>query len=122
MAAVQTGDAFKTTVESFNRVGNLAAKASNASVHPELFTEEGEKQLHEAWNRTNEEYRKALSQHDAAEALAIASAWKEAITAFFDSVMVMAEDEAVRANRLALLAAIDRDLKGFADFSKLVLV
>jgi len=120
MAAVLTGDAFKTTVESFNRVGNLAAKASNASVHPELFTEDGERQLHEAWSKTNAEYRQALTQHHATEALAIASAWKDGITSFFDSVMVMAEDEAVRANRLALLAAIDRDLKGFADFSKLV--
>ncbi|CAH1209166.1 MULTISPECIES: glycine--tRNA ligase subunit beta [Paenibacillus] len=120
MAAVQTGDAFKTTVESFNRVGNLAAKASAVAVHPELFTEDGERQLHEVWNRTADEYRQVLSRHEAAEALAIASGWKEAITAFFDSVMVMAEDEAVRANRLALLAAIDRDLKGFADFSKLV--
>lgn len=120
MAAVQTGDAFKTTVESFNRVGNLAAKASAVAVHPELFTEDGERQLHEVWNRTAGEYRQVLSRHEAAEALAIASGWKEAITAFFDSVMVMAEDEAVRANRLALLAAIDRDLKGFADFSKLV--
>ncbi|GEM_PF-6569856 len=34
--------------------------------------------------------------------------------------MVMAEDEKVRANRLALLAAIDSDLKRFADFGKLV--
>lgn len=120
MKAVLSGEEFKTTVESFNRVGNLAAKASNASVHPELFTEDGERQLFDAWNQTNAAYRDALAKHNAEEALATASAWKAAITVFFDSVMVMAEDEAIRANRLALLAAIDQDLKGFADFSKLV--
>jgi glycyl-tRNA synthetase beta chain len=120
MKAVLAAEEFKTTLESFNRVGNLASKASNASVHPELFVEDGERQLFDAWNQTNETYRDALSKHNASEALAIASAWKGAITLFFDSVMVMAEDDAVRANRLALLAAIDQDLKGFADFSKLV--
>ena len=120
MKAVLAEDEFKTTVESFNRVGNLAAKASNAAVHPELFTEDGERQLFDAWNQTRGTYRDELSKHNAEEALAIASGWKGAITVFFDSVMVMAEDEAVRANRLALLASIDQDLKGFADFSKLV--
>ncbi|GJM83550.1 hypothetical protein HMSSN139_60460 [Paenibacillus sp. HMSSN-139] len=39
---------------------------------------------------------------------------------FFEAVMVMAEDDAIRTNRLALLAAIDEDLKAFADFGKLV--
>jgi glycyl-tRNA synthetase beta chain len=41
------------------------------------------------------------------------------INTFFDGVLVMAEDEAVQQNRLALLQAI-RDLtKGYADFSEL---
>ena len=41
------------------------------------------------------------------------------INVFFDGVLVMAEDEAVRRNRLALLQDI-RDLtKGYADFSEL---
>ena len=43
----------------------------------------------------------------------------EPINAFFDGVLVMAEDEATRQNRLALLQAI-RDLtRSYADFSKL---
>ncbi len=106
MAAVQTGDEFKTAVESFNRVGNLAAKASNATVHPELFAEDGERQLHEAWSKTNAEYNQALTKHPTAEALAIASGMKDGITSFFDSVMVMAEDEAIQANQLALLTQL----------------
>jgi len=42
-----------------------------------------------------------------------------AITAFFDKVMVMAEDEKVRQNRLALVAQVAGMSKGFADLSKL---
>ncbi|MGW9528863.1 glycine--tRNA ligase subunit beta [Paenibacillus terrae] len=120
MNAVQTGDTFKTTVESFNRVGNLAAKAVHASVNTGEFTEQGEKALYETWYGVYESYTTALQEGDATRALALASSITPAVTAFFDSVMVMAEDDAIRNNRLALLAAIDRELKRFADFSKLV--
>ncbi|MBJ8191715.1 glycine--tRNA ligase subunit beta, partial [Bacillus cereus] len=120
MTAVQTGEVFKATVESFNRVGNLAAKAVHKSVNTGEFTEQGEKTLYEAWYSAYESYSVALQEGDATRALALASSITPAVTAFFDSVMVMAEDDAVRNNRLALLAAIDSELKRFADFSKLV--
>ncbi|MFB5677280.1 glycine--tRNA ligase subunit beta [Paenibacillus terreus] len=120
MDAVQTGEAFKNTVESFNRVGNLAAKAVHASVNPEVFAESEEKNLYAAWQDVHQPYLDALSRRQAAEALALAGQLTGAVTSFFDSVMVMAEDEGVRNNRLALLAAIQGDLKQFADFSKLV--
>jgi glycyl-tRNA synthetase len=42
-----------------------------------------------------------------------------AITAFFDKVMVMAEDEKVRQNRLALVGRVAGLSKGIADLSKL---
>ncbi|MCC3380060.1 glycine--tRNA ligase subunit beta [Paenibacillus farraposensis] len=120
MAAVQTGDQFKSTIESFNRVSNLASKAVHKSVNSDEFTEQGEKALYEAWHGIHESYSAALQQGDATRALELASSITSAITAFFDSVMVMAEDDAVRNNRLALLAVIDSELKRFADFSKLV--
>ncbi|MBO3286381.1 glycine--tRNA ligase subunit beta [Paenibacillus sp. FSL M8-0228] len=120
MTAVQTGEVFKATVESFNRVGNLAAKAVHKSVNTGEFTEQGEKTLYEAWYSAYESYSVALQEGDATRALALASSITPAVTAFFDSVMVMAEDDAVRNNRLALLAVIDSELKRFADFSKLV--
>lgn len=120
MTAVQTGEVFKATVESFNRVGNLAAKAVHKSVNTGEFAEQGEKTLYEAWYSAYESYSVALQEGDATRALALASSITPAVTAFFDSVMVMAEDDAVRNNRLALLAAIDSELKRFADFSKLV--
>lgn len=120
MKAVAQGDEFKTTVESFNRVSNLAAKAGKIAVNPGLFTEAEESRLHEAWLAVREHYRQAMEASDAEQALQLLGGLKEPITGFFDSVMVMAEDEAVKANRLALLSSIDSDLKQFADFSKLV--
>lgn len=120
MNAVEGVQDFKTTVESFNRVSNLAAKAGKAAVNPELFTETEEATLYEAWNVVREDYKAALEAADGERSLSLLSGLKEPITGFFDSVMVMAEDEAVRANRLALLSGIDGDLKQYADFTKLV--
>jgi glycyl-tRNA synthetase beta chain len=42
------------------------------------------------------------------------------VDAFFDAVMVMAPDAAVRANRLALLERVLGDFSGIADFSEIV--
>ncbi|MDP4096975.1 glycine--tRNA ligase subunit beta [Paenibacillus sp. P96] len=120
MDAVQTGEAFKNTVESFNRVGNLAGKAVHASVNPDVFADAGERELYSAWQDVHQPYLDALGRRKAVEALTLAGQLTGAVTSFFDSVMVMAEDEGVRNNRLALLAVIHGDLKQFADFSKLV--
>ncbi|MFC7681514.1 glycine--tRNA ligase subunit beta [Paenibacillus sp. GCM10028914] len=120
MDAVNGTEDFKTIVESFNRVSNLAAKAGKIAVNPELFTEAEESKLHEAWLAIRQPYEAAMESSDGEHALSLLSGLKEPITGFFDSVMVMAEDEAVKANRLALLSGIDRDLKQYADFTKLV--
>ncbi|MBY0158295.1 glycine--tRNA ligase subunit beta [Paenibacillus lautus] len=120
MNAVESVQDFKTTVESFNRVSNLAAKAGKAAVNAELFTESEENKLYEAWNAIRADYDAALQAADGERSLSLLSGLREPITGFFDSVMVMAEDEAVRANRLALLSGIDADLKRYADFTKLV--
>ncbi|WP_025698246.1 glycine--tRNA ligase subunit beta [Paenibacillus forsythiae] len=118
--AVQSRENFKNTVDSFNRVSNLAAKATGATLDSALLGEAAESALYETWQSLRAPYEKALEADDAVQALALLAGLSDAITVFFDSVMVMAEDERVRGNRLALLAGIDADLKSFADFGKLV--
>lgn len=120
MDAVNGQEDFKTTVESWSRVSNLAAKAEFLTVRSDLLSDPAEIQLHEAWRSIHEQFGAALNENHAAGALELLSGLKADITSFFDAVMVMAEDEDIRKNRLALLAAIDSDLKLFADFSKLV--
>jgi glycyl-tRNA synthetase beta chain len=112
---------FKATVESFNRVSNLAAKASlEAEINPALFEDDAEHSLHHAFLQMRERYIAEMSEEKADAALQTLAAMKDPITRFFDAVMVMAEDEQVRSNRLALLAAISGELKKYADFAKLV--
>lgn len=126
MHAVLNEEDFKTTVESFTRTSNLAAKAEEREVKPELFEDEAERELFESWKllhgqRETWAYAEEEGSMTAAAAeLTALSGLKQPITTFFDRVMVMAEDEKVRANRLALLASVDGDLKQFADFGKLV--
>lgn len=120
MKVVQSTPDFKLTIESFGRVSNLAAKSSGVAVQPALFVEPAERELYASWQAATTEYHTLLTANHTAEALALLSSLRPAITAFFDQVMVMAEDEAVRENRLALLAAVDQDIRSYADFSKLV--
>ncbi|MBU5440471.1 glycine--tRNA ligase subunit beta [Paenibacillus sp. MSJ-34] len=121
MQAVTGQSDFKTTVDSFNRVNNLAAKSTGAAeANPALFAHAAEKRLYEKAIDVRSRYKEALAAGDIGKALAELSSLKQPITEYFDHVMVMDENEAVRANRLATLAGIAADLQTFADFSKLV--
>ncbi|GGG10581.1 glycine--tRNA ligase subunit beta [Paenibacillus abyssi] len=113
-------EAFKLVTDAFNRVSNLAAKASTDKVDPSLFAEPEEQQLFDRWEATSPLVQQALSEGDAAEALTRLASMKDVITAYFDKVMVMAEDESVRLNRLATLARISSGIAKVADFSKIV--
>jgi len=64
-----------------------------------------------------EEHRKKKEYSDA---LLLLSAARERVDAFFDKVMVMVDDEGVRANRLALLRTLLREFSTIADFSEIV--
>jgi glycyl-tRNA synthetase beta chain len=119
MSAVQTED-FKLTVEQFNRVNNLAQKAEGDVIDPALFQEKAEHDLHQAFLSASQTAAERFSQGELAEALQVLSGLREPIRAFFDSVMVMAEDERVRRNRLALLKQMSRLIYGYADFAKIV--
>ncbi|MFC4778510.1 glycine--tRNA ligase subunit beta [Paenibacillus sp. GCM10023252] len=113
-------DEFKLTVDAFNRVSNLAAKSTSKMIQPELFAEPAETALYEQWKKVHEAYCEALERRDASRAIAELSSLQQPITDYFEAVMVMAQEEDIRANRLALLAAIADDVAAAADFSKLV--
>ncbi|OXS62483.1 glycine--tRNA ligase subunit beta [Cohnella sp. CIP 111063] len=110
---------FRPAVEAFNRVCNLAAKADSKQVDANLFADDAESKLYEAWQQAHGQFVKATAEADLGGALSALSSLSAPVTAFFEAVMVMAEDEALRRNRLAILALVADDVKQFADFSKL---
>lgn len=112
LMAQSQGSDYKVAVESLARAFNLAEKASSQTVNPDLFENEAEKALYQAVLDLE------LSQ-DMAANLEQLFALSPAITAFFDQTMVMVDDEALKTNRLALLASLAHQASQVAVFNQL---
>ena len=85
-------------------------------IQPEAFEEESEKELYAAIQQFEKSARREGSVDDWMQAFLPIM---PAINRFFDAVLVMAEDQTVRANRLGLLQKVSGLAKGVADFSTL---
>ncbi|TIP23861.1 MAG: glycine--tRNA ligase subunit beta [Mesorhizobium sp.] len=89
------------------------------NVEPALFREDAEKSLFAAVNQAEKEAGQAIHNEDFSAAMLALSALREPVDSFFERVLVNDEDQAVRANRLALLARIRAATDQVADFSKI---
>jgi len=112
-------DDFQSLTVAFKRVCNIVKEGVDAPVDPALFQDEAEHTLYRVLQETKTAAQEKIEQHQYLEALSDIAGLKWAVDAFFDAVMVMAEDAAVRNNRLALLTAINRLFSKIADFSRL---
>ncbi|WP_180897869.1 glycine--tRNA ligase subunit beta [Martelella soudanensis] len=88
-------------------------------VDPGLFELEAETALYAAILAAGEKARAASAKEDFFAAMEALSVLRAPVDRFFEDVLVNAEDEAVRANRLALLAMIREATGTVADFSKI---
>ncbi|MER8635779.1 glycine--tRNA ligase subunit beta [Mesorhizobium sp. M1365] len=95
------------------------ATAIASSVEPALFREDAEKTLFAAVNQAERQAGEAIQNEDFSAAMLALSVLREPVDSFFDKVLVNDEDQAVRANRLALLARIRAATDRVADFSKI---
>ncbi|MCW8518791.1 glycine--tRNA ligase subunit beta [Streptococcus macedonicus] len=104
---------YKAAVESLSRVFNLAEKApADVTVDASLFENDEEKALAQAAAELN------LSG-SASDKLAQLFALSPVIDKFFDNTMVMVDNEAVKNNRLAILAELTAKASSVAAFNKL---
>jgi len=90
-----------------------------AAVDPALFREEAERKLFAAVNHAESQAAQAIQNEDFSAAMLALSVLREPVDSFFEGVLVNDEDEAVRANRLALLSRIRAATDKVADFSKI---
>ncbi len=116
-AAISQSD-WETTLNAYARcVRIVRSEETQFMIQPDRFAEDAEKGLYEAYQSAQSAL--AGEQRLAKVIEVIGQTLVTPINTFFDNVMVMADDEAIKENRLALLQKI-RDLtKGFADFSHL---
>ena len=105
------------------RVGNILKKSDvgfEAKVDAALLNEPAEAALSEALVAVKPRADAAFERGDYSASLQALAALKAPVDAFFDSVMVNADDPALRANRLGLLATLHAAMNRVADLSKLV--
>ena len=111
---------FEAITTAVKRVINILATSDKpGSVDPKRLVEPEEKRLHEITLQVAGAVEKAEAQGKYKEALVQVAKLRPVIDKFFDGVLVMAEDEAVRANRIALLGQVAGLFSRLADFSRL---
>ena len=88
------------------RAANLAGRAEADAVDPALFREPEEQALHAAVEAAAGAVQEALAARDYGSYFQAIAGLRPAVDAFLDRVLVMAEDPALRANRLALLKRV----------------
>ena len=103
------------------RTRNILKKADGvlATCNPALFAEGAERQLHDSVTKLAPEVGSRVAAQDYTGALKQLAGIRGDVDKFFDDVMVMADDPIVRANRLALLAQLEKLMNQVADISKL---
>ncbi len=104
------------------RVGNILKKAETqveAKVDIALLKESAEAALYEALQLAAPKAQAAFEEGDYTASLQALAVLKAPVDAFFDGVMVNAEDAALKANRLGLLATLHKAMNQVADISRL---
>lgn len=107
------------------RIRNILDQAGvrriDSAIDPRLLESGAERELFEAFDRLRPQVAELRSRQQYGQALQLIASLRPQIDRFFDKVLVMANDEAIRKNRLALLAHIDQEFSAIADFAEIVL-
>ncbi len=115
-------DAAESLAAANKRISNILKKVSGKvakQVDENLFVEAQETSLYNAIKEQQEKLTPLFAAGDYSAALSSLAVLREAVDNFFDNVMVMADDEALKNNRLALLSQLRNLFLEIADLSRL---
>ena len=104
------------------RVANILKKSASDNtlmVNESLLTEDAEKKLYATLSALSKTVEPMFDAGDYEAALSQLSSLRDPVDAFFDSVMVMTDDEAIKNNRIALLNTMNQLFLRAADLSRL---
>ena len=115
---------FEPLAVSFKRIRNILEKSNfkrddSKGIQTDLFESGAERELFAAVRSAATKVQAEKRAGKYQEALEVIAGLRKAVDEFFEKVMVMAENEAVSKNRLALLSEILREFTTIADFSEL---
>ena len=110
---------FEELAIAFKRIGNIIKDGTDAPVDPALFQDAAEGGLYESFQMVKSSVDVSIVNNAWLDALTEIATLRGPVDTFFDKVMVMAEDERVKNNRLALLTAIARMIGRIANFARI---
>ena len=117
---------FEPLAVSFKRIENILRKAGGVekyaaqTVNMDLLEEGSEADLYRAVTALSAKVSRQKRTGEYAAALSAIASLRPAVDRFFDDVLVMTEDEAVRNNRLVFLAHVLTEFSTIADFGEIV--
>ncbi len=126
VAKVRPSSDFESISVAFKRMKNILRQAAEAKkmiaepFNPSALKDAEEKKLAEAVPGVAKKVKELSASRQYEPALIEISRLRPAIDAFFDKVMVMVEDENLRAQRLGLLQTLVNEFSSIADFSEIV--
>ena len=126
VAKVRPSEDFVAIGAAFKRIKNILRQAGETQKRiadyfdPAQVGDEAERCLAETTARVAPQVSELAGKQDYAAALAEIATIRPVVDKFFDKVMVMVEDENVRANRLALLQSLLNEFSTIADFAEIV--
>ena len=122
VAKFKQNPAAQSLAAAHKRAANILNKnASDLSLsfNKDLLVDKEETALYQALVSSNEKTQAALANQDYDQVLSEIALLRESVDAFFDNVMVMADDESLKLNRLALLNDLRNVFEYIADISRL---
>ncbi|MFP3874095.1 MAG: glycine--tRNA ligase subunit beta [Thiohalophilus sp.] len=115
-------EAAESLAAANKRIGNILKKVDGPlpdKIDPTRFAEKAEKALYETLDGLQQQVQRQIDQGDYQPALTALAGLREPVDRFFDDVMVMAEDDKLRNNRVALLNNLHQLFMQIADISRL---
>jgi glycyl-tRNA synthetase beta chain len=126
VAKVRPSSDFESISVAFKRMKNILRQAAETKkkvaepFNPSALKDAEEKKLADAVPGVAKKVKELSASRQYESALIEVSRLRPAIDAFFDKVMVMVEDENLRAQRLGLLQTLVNEFSSIADFSEIV--
>jgi glycyl-tRNA synthetase beta chain len=118
LMSFQSQPDFEPLIVTFKRASRILPAGFKGDIRPEDFREPVEKELYQSFRKAETEASQFFSRRQYRDALKTLADLRRPIDAFFNGVMVMDEDRAIRENRLALLGGIAKLFFRFGDFTR----
>ncbi len=121
LARFRSQSGFKLLVLAAKRLSNILRGTSPGQVHPELLKESAEKKLYDSLTKTQPQVEVKIREEQYDDVLRLLTKLHEPIHLFFEEVLVMAPEDQIRQNRLALLHQVRMSFDQLVDFTQIVL-